>query len=186
MRFTTAIVGVSCAAAFTSHQAIPRALPAGIRIGSLLHVALEDVDDKLIAENVPILLDYLSHPDELLRQPPSFSTLEPAAKLALLQQNYKALVASAVPSLENFVGSTASTLNLDAYGPWYVAAFCLFVAAAQRGAGREEARQELIDKIVSGELDVEEVSEYYPHRQTKTCPQTRTDTHNNMSCCRRL
>lgn len=179
MRFTTAIVAVSFAAAFTAPQASPRA-PAGIRVESQLRVALEDVNDRLIAENAPILLDYLSHPDELLRQPPSFSTLEPAAKLALLQQNYKALVASAVPSLENFVGNTAATLNLDAYGPWYVAVFCLFVAAAQRGAGREEARQELIDKIVSGELDVEEVSKYYLHPQTKTCPPSRTDTDSNI------
>ncbi len=158
MRFTTAIVGVSFAAAFTLPHAVPR-VPAGIRVGSLLRVALDDMNDKLIAEHAPILLDYLSHPDELLRQPPSFATLEPAAKLALLQQNYKSLVALTVPSLESFVGSTAATLHLEAYGPWYVAVFCLFVAAAQRGAGREEARQELIDKIVSGEIDVEEVSE---------------------------
>ena len=55
------------------------------------------------------------------------------------------------------MSSTLASLNMDVYGPWYVAVLCLFLAAAQRNAGREEARQELIEKIVSGELNVEEV-----------------------------
>ena len=125
----------------------------------------EDIHDFLIAESAPLLLEYLSHPDKLLlllgQEPPNVATLDltTTAKLALLQQNYKSLMAAVPSSLETMVVSTTATLNLQVYGAWYVAALCLFVAAAQRNAGREDARQELIDKIVNGEINVQEVSD---------------------------
>ena len=200
MRFTTAFVGVSLAAAFTSprrRQVISRAqqhqhqrqklldpLSLSPFVGKealMIHVlfAQEDFNDFLIAKSAPLLLDYLVHyPDELMKhQPPSVSAtttttttqqllLDPAvvAKLALLQQNYKTLLSSSSStvrsSLDAMVERTtaATAWNLDAYGPWSVAIVCLFLAATQRKAGREEARQELIDKIVSGEINIQEVS----------------------------
>ena len=135
----------------------------------------EDFNDFLIAKSAPLFLDYLVHfPDELKRHaPPSVSAtttttttsttqqllLDPAvvAKLALLQQNYKTLVSSSSSAVRSSL-EAATVWNLETYGPWYVAVVCLFLAATQRKAGREEARQELIDKIVSGEINVQEVS----------------------------
>ena len=118
--------------------------------------------DTLLAENAPLLIDYVRMAGDQLAKgdfptTAAFSTVEAEAKLVLLQQNYKNLVTNAIPSLERFVEGTTTTVNLEQYGPWYVAVFCLFLAATQRNAGREEARRQLIDKIVSGELDVNEV-----------------------------
>jgi hypothetical protein len=126
--------------------------------------AANDISDSntLLAENAPLLLDYVRMAGDQLTKgeyptTATFSTVEAEAKLLLLQQNYKSLVANAIPSMERFVEATTTTINLELYGPWYVAVFCLFLAATQRNAGREEARRELIEKIVSGELDVNEV-----------------------------
>jgi hypothetical protein len=139
MRFSTAIVGLSMATAFTTPSVTIRIHPST----TSARISLEDLSDKLIADN---------------------ATGDNAAKLALLQQNYKGLVSSTIPALQDLVEGTSTTLNIAAYGPWYVAAACLFVAASQRSAGRDEARSELVEKIVKGELNVEEVRTVSVHK----------------------
>ena len=105
MRWTVKFAGLSAAAAFTCVPRIVSNVPQRVAFttygqGVVVRqaVAWEDLNDKLIAQNAPLLLDYLSHPDDLVNQPPNFAALDPSEKLALLEQNYKNLVSNAGPS----------------------------------------------------------------------------------------
>jgi hypothetical protein len=86
----------------------------------------------LLAEKAPLLLDYVRTAGDQLAKgdyhpsTASWNTADAEAKLVLLQQNYNNLVANAIPTLGRFVEETTTTVNLDVYGPWYVAVFCLF------------------------------------------------------------
>ena len=70
--------------------------------------------------------------------------------------------------LEKVKASSGSDFTLDLsavdmtafkeYGPWALTTFASLAAMGQRQAGYDQATEEIMEQIVSGELDVEEVS----------------------------
>jgi hypothetical protein len=98
---------------------------------------------------------------------PEIHAHNPLSGLELLMDNFYNLISSAIPSLENGATQILDRIQIESYGAWYVAAFCLLLAAFQREAGREEAFREFRDKIWLGEITIEEVSVFVTyHRDT--------------------
>jgi len=178
---TDEVTGAAAAAAPTAKSIVTNIFPglkaksfagagaSGVKAPTLVEfitrgapVSSEGVDTLANAkEKLEIMKQNLLHSVEYLRaldveSVKNVKVLVPGADT--LTENAGGLI-KGLTEASSGTGNFLTSLNLETYGPWYVAVAALIVGLAQRGAGKEEVRAKMEQELAAAQQKANQAAE---------------------------